>query len=110
MTGERGHGVAVETDDLLAALEHTRVLQLALDVLWGNMPGGLATESVRAAFCEIDERLRKTTLANLRRGGLPRDFLIVRPINPMNPPGPEDIEKVTTALRTLDQLGLLIAL
>lgn len=109
MTGERGHGVAVETDDLLAALELTRILQLALDVLWGNMPGGLATESVRGAFCEIDERLRKATLANLRRGVLPRDYLIVSPINPMNPPDREDMEKVTAALRTLDQLGLIIA-
>lgn len=110
MTSVRGHGVEVETDSLLAALEPTRLLRHALDVLWENLPTGLQTSTIRAALYEIDERLREATLADLRRGVFSRDYFVVSPINPMNPPSPEDMEKVAAALRTLDDLGLIITL
>ena len=46
----------------------------------------------------------------MRRGVLARDYFILSPINPMNPPSPEDMEKATAAFRTLDDLGLIITL
>lgn len=110
MGSDRGHGVAVETDTIRAALEPTRVLRHSLEVLWGNLPTDMETDALSAAFCELDEQLRKATLANMRRGILSRDYFILSPINPMNPPGPEDMEKVAAALRTLDDLGLIITL
>jgi hypothetical protein len=58
------------------------------------MPGEMLTDAVfRSALFEIDERLRKAALADLRRHGLSRDYVIVSPINPMNPPGPEEMER-----------------
>jgi hypothetical protein len=36
--------------------------------------------------------------------------LVISPINPMNPPGPQDMEKIAAALRTLDDLGLIMTL
>lgn len=108
MTGEHGHGVEVEVDSLLAALEPTRILRHALDVLQENMPADMETDAVRVAFYEIDERLREATLTNLRGGLLSRDYFIISPINPMNPPSPKDMENVAAALRTLDDLGLII--
>ena len=110
MSSDQGHGVEVETDSLLSALVPTRTLQHALEVLWDNLPHDLETDALRAAFYELDDRLRKAALENIRRGVLARDYFILSPINPMNPPSPEDMEKVTAAFRTLDDLGLIITL
>jgi hypothetical protein len=110
MSSDQGHGVEVETDSLLSALVPTRTLQHALESLWDNLPPDLETDALRAAFYELDDRLRKAALANIRRGVLARDYFILSPINPMNPPSPEDMEKVTAAFRTLDDLGLIITL
>jgi hypothetical protein len=110
VSGGQGHGAAVDTDGVLAALNTTRPLRHALDVLWDNMPGDMLSDAIRAAFFEIDEQLRKAALADLRRYGLSRDYLIISPINPMKPPGPEDMEKVAAALCALDDLGLIITL
>jgi hypothetical protein len=109
MSSNQGHGVEVEIDSLSAALEPTRVLRHSLEVLWGHLPPDMETDTIRTAFYDLDEQLRKATLANIRRGVLARDYFIISPINPMNPPGPEDMEKVA-ALRTLDDLGLIITL
>jgi hypothetical protein len=68
------------------------------------------TQHTDGGFYELDGRLRKAALANIRRGVLARDYFILSPINPMNPPSPEDMEKVTAAFRTLDDLGLIITL
>jgi hypothetical protein len=110
MSSDQGHGVAVETDSLLSALIPTRTLQHALEVLWDNLPPDLETDAVRDAFYELDEKLRKAALENIRRGVLARDYFILSPINPMNPPSPEDMEKLAAALGTLDDLGLIIVL
>jgi hypothetical protein len=110
MSSDQGHGVAVETDSLLSALVPTRTLQHALEVLWDNLPPDLETDALRDAFYELDEKLRKTALANIRKGIPSRDYLILSPINRMNPPSPEDMEKVAAAIRTLDGLGLIITL
>jgi hypothetical protein len=53
VSGEQGYGVAVDTDSVLAALNPTRPLRHALDVLWDNMPGDMLTDAIRAAFFEI---------------------------------------------------------
>lgn len=110
MTGQRGHGVDVETDTLRNALEPTRTLRHALDVLRGHLPPSMETDAIRDALHDLDQQLRTATLADLRRGVLARDYLIISPINPMNPPGPEDMRKVAAALRVLDDLGLIITL
>jgi hypothetical protein len=108
MTSEQGHGVDIYSDSLLNVLEDTRVLRCALDVLWFNLPLDVETESTKTAFCEIDQYLRKTVLADIRKGVPARDYYIISPISPMNPPGPEDMEKVAAAVRTLADLGLII--
>lgn len=105
---DSGHGVEVEVDSVLAALAPTRALRQALDVLWGSLPVSAATDVIRAAFDAIDAYLRATELNDLRRYGLSRDYFIVSPINPMNPPAPEDMKRVAVALRVLDDLGLII--
>jgi hypothetical protein len=110
MSSDQGHGVKVETDSILAALAPTRALRQALDVLWGGLPIKVETPAICEAFHAIDDHIRTTELQDLRRGVLARDYFIISPINPMNPPSPEDMEKVAAALRTLDDLGLIIIL
>jgi hypothetical protein len=51
--------------------------------------------------------LRKTRALRMSLDVLWGDYLIVTPINPMNPPGQEDMEKAVAALHVLDDLGLL---
>jgi hypothetical protein len=110
MSNDQGHGVKVETDSILAALAPTRALRQALDVLWGGLPINVETPAIYEAFHAIDEHIRTTELEDLRRGVLARDYFIISPINPMNPPSPENMGKVAAALRTLDDLGLIITL
>ena len=43
MSSEQGHGVAVETDIILATLESTRVPRHALEVLWDNTLADMET-------------------------------------------------------------------
>ena len=108
MSSDQGHGVQVETDSLLSALVPTRTLQHALEVLWDNLPPDLETDALRAAFYELDDRLRKAALENIRRGVLARDYFILSPINPMNPPEPEVMRQITAAIRTLSDLELIV--
>jgi hypothetical protein len=77
---------------------------------FGGLPVNAETPAIREAFYAIDEHIRKAELKDLRQGVLSRGYFIISPINPMNPPGPEDMEKVAAALRTLDDLGLIITL
>ena len=69
--------------------------------------------AIREAPYAIDEHIRKAELKDLRQGVLARDYFIISPINPMNPmnpPSPEDMERMAAAMRTLDDLGLIITL
>jgi hypothetical protein len=100
----------VETDSILAALAPTRALRQALGVLWDGLPPNMQTPAVREALHAIDDNIRETELRDLRHGVLARDYFIISPINPMNPPSPPDMEKIAAALRTLDDLGLIITL
>jgi len=108
MTADQGHGVEVELDSIRDVLGPTPTLRLALNVLRSNLPPSMETDTVRAALRELDEHLIKEANANLRTGILSRDYFVVTPINPRNPPSPEDLDRVVAAFRTLDELGLII--
>ena len=106
----QGHRIAVKTDTILTALEPLASCGTPWRCCGAACPPDTDTDALRAVPCELDEQLRKATLANLRRDGLARDYFILSPISPMNPPGPEDMEKIAAALRPLADLGLIITL
>lgn len=108
MDSEHGHGVNVEVDSIRSALEPTRKIRLALDVLWGILPPDMETDAIRVALWDIHERLCEEELKKLRTWGIPHQYVIISPINPRKPPGPEDMEKIARAIRTLDDLGLIV--
>jgi hypothetical protein len=104
---DRDHGVGIGLDDIRSALAGTRLLRLATDVL-ADLPPDIETAGVCAALWQVHEALCKRDLANLRTYGLSRDYLIIRPINPMNPPEPEVMKQITAAIRTLADLELIV--
>jgi hypothetical protein len=108
MISKQGHGTDVILDDLWSTLEPTRLLRLALNILSRRLPADVETESVRESLGSIHEWICKAELKALRTWGLPTQYVIIRPINPLNPPGPEDMEKISSAIRALDDLGLVV--
>ena len=104
------HGTGICLDDIRSALSKTRDLRLASGVLCGLPPDieDIETDSVHSALMIIYEKLGEMEMANLQRRGLSTDYLVIRPVNPMNPPGPEAMEQVTAAIRTLARFGLIV--
>jgi hypothetical protein len=103
----QGYGVAVDTDDVSSALESTRLMRLALNVLWDGLPGDMTTGPVRDALQSIHDRITQIEAADLRRYGLAEHYLIIRPVSPASPPPPETMARITAAVRTLADLGML---
>jgi hypothetical protein len=104
---DRDHGVGIDLDDIRSALAGTRMLRLATEVL-GDLPPDIETAEVRATLWQIHEALCRREPANLRTYGLSMDYLIIRPINLMNPPEPEVMKQITAAIRTLSDLELIV--
>jgi hypothetical protein len=108
MNSKKDHGVSVDVDEIRSVLEPTRELRLALDILSGSLSPDMETDATGAALWDLHERLCKAELKVLRIWGLPRAYVIISPINPMNPPSREDMEKIARAIQTLDDLGLIV--
>ena len=108
MSNERGYGVPVDTDGVSPALESTRLLRLALNTLWNELPDDLNHAGpVRDALESIHDRINEVETADLRRYGIAEHYLIIRPVSLVSPPPPQTMEKITAAVRTLDELGML---
>jgi hypothetical protein len=107
MHGKYGYGVPVDTDEVSSALESTRLMRLALNVLWDGLPNGVSTGPVRDALESIHDQITRAESAELRRLGLAEHYLIIRPVSPVSPPPPETLRKISTAVRTLAELGML---
>ena len=109
MSGEQGHGADVDLDGIDSTLTPTRVARLALDALLGSLPNDLLTPATENALWDIHDQLCTKELADLRQWGINRQYLIIKPINPANLPTPKDMDKISTAIRTLASLGLIAA-
>jgi hypothetical protein len=107
MSRKSAYGVPVDTDEVSSALESTRMLRLALNVLWDGLPDGMTTGPVREALETIHDQINQAESADLCRFGLAEHYLIVRPISPVSPPPPEIQGRISTAVRTLAELGML---
>jgi len=87
-----------------------RAARLALDVLMAHMPTALADSGAGAGLWQLHDRLCQLETGALARTGIPRCHLVIRPVCLMNPPGPEIMERITEAVRTLAELGMLTEL
>lgn len=108
ISSERGYGLPVDTNDVTAALESTRLLRLALNTLWNQLPGDLdQADLVRDALEAIHDRINEVESVGLRRYGIAEHYLIIRPVSLVSLPPPQTLEKITAAVRTLAELGML---
>jgi hypothetical protein len=102
-----GYGASVDRDGIDSTLQPTRMQRLALEVLLDSLSPDLATPAIDSALWELRERLVDAELAALRTFGISHRYLIIRPINPGNLPGHEDLDKIAVAIRTLADMGLV---
>ena len=108
MNSKQGYGAYVDTEQVSSPLESTRLLRLALNVLWNELPPGTNTEPVHDALLSIHDRITEIETGELRMWGVPEHYLIIRPVSPVSPPPPEIMEKITAAVRTLTELGMVV--
>ena len=106
-SSERGDGAPVDTDEVTAALESTRRLRLALNMLWDELPNDMTTGPVHDLLTSIHDRINKIESAGLRTWGIAEHYLIIRPVSPVSLPPPQIMDKITAAVRTLAELGML---
>lgn len=98
------YGSYVDINELAHVLGETRVLRLALNVLWDNLPGNAPGE----AFTKIHESLTKAETRALREHGFAEHYVVIRPFSPVRLPDAEAMEEITSAIRTLRRHGMLV--
>jgi hypothetical protein len=107
MSSDQGHGADVSLDGIETTLRPTRVIRLALEALLASIPDDMLYGPTEDALWELHVQLCKKELADLSLWGIPRQYLIIKPINPAKLPAAEDMEKIAAAVSTLASLGLL---
>jgi hypothetical protein len=107
MSSQQGYGLHVDTDNVSSALETTRRLRLALNVLWDDLPDDMTDTPVREALETIHDRITQAEATTLRTRGLAEHYLIIRPLSPVSPPPPQVTEQIAAAVRTLAEHGML---
>ena len=95
----------VDMEELRVKLEDTRIIRLALDSLEEHLPAELESDVLSTEFLILRERLTVMERRALRKIGN-RDYLILAPVDDYELLGGE----AARALRTLDDLGLVIRL
>jgi hypothetical protein len=98
-------GTDIDMEELLVQLEDTRIVRLALDSLEEHLPDELASDGLTAEFVSLRDRLAEMERKALRKIGH-REYMILAPIDQFECFG----GKAAEALRTLDDLGLVIRL
>lgn len=101
------HTAAVDAKDELFGVENLRELRLALDVIHLFLPLGPDSGAITAALQDLHKRLCADEDEQLRLTGVPDRYLIIRPLSPFSPPAPEDMRRITQAVRTLAALGMI---
>jgi hypothetical protein len=101
------HAAPVNADDELFGTENLREVRFALDVLRLFLPIGDEGHPIPAGLRDLHERLCAEEDRQLRSDGVPDRYLIIRPVSPFNPPPPQDMERITDAVRTLASLGMI---
>lgn len=77
-------------------------------MLWDGLPNDMSmTGPVRDALESIHDQINQIEALGLRTWGLVEHYLIIRPVSPVSPATREIMEKITTAVRTLAELGML---
>jgi len=93
------------TEEVRSKLTDTRVIRLALDALEEHLPAELESDDLTLEFLTLREKLAEAERRELRSIGH-RDYMVLAPIDVFESLG----GKAAAAIRTLDELGLVIRL
>jgi hypothetical protein len=94
-------------------IPHPIVARLALEILWNQfvttVPGELEPEeqAVNKALHDMHEMLWRREMEAVNHTALTAHYLIIRPVNPMNMPGPDETAAIAAAIATLDSHSLI---
>jgi hypothetical protein len=113
MTEARAHGTPIPHQEDLQGLPHVNVTRLALEVLWNELfyrrSGKLEPEeeAVGKALDDLHEMLWDEEMQAVAETGLTSHYLVIRPIDPLNIPGPEATSEIGHAIGTLLRHGMI---
>lgn len=107
MIEEGMRNLGVEIDDVGSASADTRILRLSLGVLKEYLPSSLETPELGEALQQLHGKLCEAELQELQAWACPANYLIIRPINLVDPPDCQTIEKIVSAVKTLNELGMI---
>ena len=96
-----------DIDEIRDGLGHTRHLRMALDLLEETLPAGYSCDGLMAELWALREKVTAVELAQLRTLGQ-REYLVIQPLTPAA--AEPLITRAAEAVKTLDDLGLLIRL
>jgi hypothetical protein len=104
----RPHGAYVDVDELARTLDKTRVLRLALNVLYDDLPDRVTRGSVEDALVKVHDHLTKEETTALTAFGFAEHYVVIRPFSPLGLPEPQAVKEITSAIRTLYRHGMLV--
>jgi hypothetical protein len=104
----RPRGGYVDTNELGAVLDATRVRRLALNVLYDSLPGDLMRGPVEDALATLHDRLTQDETRALTQCGFAEHYVVIRPFSPLSLPEPQAVTEITSAIRTLERHGMLV--
>jgi hypothetical protein len=94
-------------------MPHPIVARMALEVLWreftARVPGTLEPEeeAVDKALEAMHAMLWRKEMEAVASTALIAHYLVIRPINPLNIPGPEETAEIAAAIATLHRHDLI---
>jgi hypothetical protein len=102
-----GSGTGPGIEEVRIYLEHTRHLRIALDLLQERLPPAYTCDGLESELWALREKIDAAELTQLRTLGH-REYLIIQPLAPaaLEPL----ITQAAQAVKTLDDLGLIIRL
>ena len=96
-------------------MPHPIVARMALEILWREFeftrdprtPLEPEEEAVAGALDAMHAMLWRNEMEAVADTALIAHYLIIRPINPLNMPGPEETAEIAAAIATLDRNDLI---
>lgn len=105
----------VDTNELGAILGETRILRLALNVLYDGIDhlyagatGSQAGSRFQDVMADVHERLTEAETRVLRQHGFAGHYVVIRPFSPVRLPDEGAMKEIASAVRVLQRHGMLV--
>jgi hypothetical protein len=107
MTAPDGHGQPIPCPEEIALIPHAGAARMALEILWGELlnrvPSGLdpREKAVKDALSAMHQMLWDKEMQAVAETGITPHYLVIRPLNPLNLPGPGQVAEIRDAMAVL---------